>query len=96
MSLRTFGSIALVIVAITMVYWYCGSSSQGAIDPRVVAEFDRDLKPIIEKLSSTTGDNRGQVWGELRTVMDGMPEEKRDQMWQLMRQDGERRDEERL
>lgn len=92
---RRFAILAIALLVLFCGYWLFGSTKRG-IDPQVVEMFERDQKPLLDKMSTATGEQRGRIWEEMRSSMENLSEEQRDQVRTLMRQDFERREDERL
>lgn len=95
MSPRLLGTL-IAVVLMLLGYWYFARGEDDRIPPQVVEAFEQNQKPILDKLNSAKGEDRGKFWGELRTSMEGLSEDQRDQTWRLIREDGERREDDRL
>lgn len=95
MSARLIGTL-IAIVLMLLGYWYFARGNDDRIPPQVVAAFEQNQKPILDKLNAATGEDRGKYWGELRTSMENLADNERQQTWRLIRADGERREDDRM
>lgn len=95
MSVRMVGT-AIVVLILIFGYWYFASGNDNRIEPHVKELFEQNQKPLLDKLAATSGEQRGKVWDEVRESMSNLSDTERDQMRRLMREDGERRENDRL
>ena len=91
--------IAIVVVLfVLLIGWFSwGSSGERPIDPALIERFENEQKPILDRLANAKTDtDRSKVWSDLRTSMESYSEDERRQVGQLMRADGERREDEKI